>query len=105
VEKTADGSGTHDASVTYIVPIQTPRPGTFVMPVNSLKLGVGEQLLLIGSGAEDVDAQSQNGLMTQMDPNHYGASAVMFKAVGTGEDILHIGAEQDQSLLSVSIGE
>jgi len=88
--------------VTYIVPVQIAA-GALALPVNSLRLGVGEQLLLIGSGADEVMAQSQNGLMSRLDSERYGGSAVMFMAVGAGEDVLRVGGEQSENRLAVSI--
>lgn len=102
VEKAADNMQRSGARVTYIVPIQTA-PGALALPVSRLKLGVGEQLLLIGSSADDVDAESLGGLMNRLDSEPYGGSAAMFTAVDAGEDVLRIGGEQGGSSLAVSI--
>jgi hypothetical protein len=102
VEKAADNTQRSGARVTYIVPIQTT-PGALALPVSRLKLGVGEQLLLVGSGADDVDAESLGGLMNRMDSEPYGEAAAMFTAVNAGEDVLRIGSEQAGNTLEVSI--
>jgi hypothetical protein len=102
VEKAADGTQQAGARVTYIVPVQIAS-GALALPVSRLRLGVGEQLLLIGGGTDDVVVQSQNGLMSPLDSERYGGSAAMFTAVNAGEDVLRVGGEQSENRLTVSI--
>ena len=103
VEKAADDTQQSGSHVTYIVPIQNTS-GALVLPVDRLRLGVGERLLLIGSSADDVDAESTGGLMNRVDSEPYGQAA-MFTAVNTGEDVLHISGGLGDNSLTVSIVE
>ena len=104
VEKAADDTQQSGLRVTYIVPIQNTS-GALVLPVSRLRLGLGERLLLIGSSADDVDAESIGGLMSRVDSEPYGEAAAMFTAVNTGEDMLQISDGQAGNSLTVSIAE
>jgi hypothetical protein len=102
VEQRADGS---EATVTYIVPIQSPVPGAIALPVDTLRMSVGERLLLIGGGEETLDAASQSGLLGAEAQEENGVPAVLLKALRAGKDVVNVGPKENAKTLSVDIGE
>ncbi len=91
-----------DASVTYIVPVQTVQPGEVVLPVSALRMRVGERLLLVGAAGED--AARQSGLLcAEEQPETGGVSAVMLRALGAGSDVLRVGRKENAKTISIDI--
>ena len=102
VERRTQGSG-DDIAVTYIVPIQSTAPGSIALPVDTLRMCVGEQILLIG--AHGADTTTRSGLLGAQEHEVHGVSAVLLQALRAGTDVVSVGPVEDASTLSVDIGE
>lgn len=99
VEYRDDGN---EAFVTYIVPVQISSPGSLTLPVQTLRMAVGERILLIG--AEGAQAASESGLLAaEEQPQASGIPAVMLRALRAGRDTVSVGSRGNARTLSVDI--
>ncbi len=91
--------------VTYIVPVQIKGIGAIVLPIDSLSVSIGERILLIGFGPENVSVSEQSGLLSKEQQEQNGTPGVLLKALGAGSETLRIGPQGSAQTLSVDIEE
>lgn len=103
VERRGTGDET---AVTYIVPIQMLSPGYIVLPVESLRMSVGERILLVGAGGDGISATTQSGLLAaEEQPQESGVPAVLMRALSAGKAVVSVGPKEEARTLTVEIGE
>ncbi len=101
--------GAYGVVVSHIVPYDTEATGEVMLPAQTVRLRVGELILLVGSESEMLEVSSPNGLFERMERGGevYGydeALAYMAKAVG--DDVLLLSKEgRENSFLEVSVTE
>ena len=101
--------GAYGVGVSHIVPYDTEATGEVLLPAQTVRLRVGELILLVGSGSEMLEVSSPNGLFERVDRSAevYGHNeALAYKAKSAGEDVLLLSKEgRADSFLEVSVTE
>ena len=90
--------------VTYIVPYGVSPTGSIVLPVDTLHLRVGEQILLTGSDSGELPAvKSVGGLLSALEADE---PLPVFQAAGAGSDTISVtNASGETAQLNVQIEE
>ena len=89
--------------VTYIVPYGVSPAGGIVLPVDTLHLHVGEQILLTGSGSDLPAVKSVGGLLSALEAD---APLPVFQAAGAGSDTIAVtNTNGETTRLNVQIEE
>jgi len=96
--------------VSYIVPYKTNNAGEFFLPVESIKVRVGEQILLVGDDTSgQLKVSSEKGMIRKIDNSdliYDSGHNLAFQAFNKGEDTLSFISGENRSyqkLLSVLI--
>ncbi len=103
VERRSPHTGSAPSEVTYIVPYGISPSGGVVLPVDSVRLRVGEQILLAGhnGGALPV-VESVSGLLSALTED---APLPVFQASSAGADAISITKDGKTTKLEVRIDE
>lgn len=100
------GSGQGGTSVTYIIPYDIRMSGELILPVQNVRLHIGEQILFVGITDQMLDVSSANGLVEKV-ASENGADdqhTLEYRAKTKGSDVLLInGSNLTASGLKINI--
>lgn len=109
VEQRDTGMDYYGVVVSHIVPYDVGNTGEVLLPVQSVRLRVGELILLVGSDSKMLRVSSQNGLFERMEQSGevYGRDETLaYRAKAAGDDVLLLNGENmPESRLEVSVTE
>lgn len=92
--------------VSYIIPYITDQNGCIVLPVEVLKLHVGDQILLVGDDEILLQVNTDNGIVKSINEESKGAGEKqihIFQAGSVGNDILRLHVNESQNDIALSL--